>query len=144
MDQMMESKKNASLEVIQKFGPNNLDAINEMLQDVNAGSLNTYRVALVRARSGLNTNLGAQRGVFTCDRNIWEDVALDDLLTREKEYEWDDESPSLRKITLPKSEAGKLLRLLSYYDVTAAELFPGPAGVVRALRQSRWWDQPRS
>jgi hypothetical protein len=46
----------------------------------------------------------------------------------------------LRRLTLSVSEAGKLLRLLSYEGITGASMFPGADGVVRAMRETALWD----
>ena len=43
--------------------------------------------------------------------------------------------PLMRRLRLPQSEAGEVLRLLSFEPVTGATLFPGVGGVVRDVRE---------
>lgn len=50
--------------------------------------------------------------------------------------------PSVIQFTLPASECGELLRLLSRLGVDAAALFPGYGGVVRSLREMGWMGGP--
>ena len=45
----------------------------------------------------------------------------------------------LRKMTLPASEAGRLLRLLDQEGVSGTHLFPGVDGAVRRLRERGLW-----
>ena len=42
-------------------------------------------------------------------------------------------APTLIKFTFPAAEAPRLLYLLSFFEVTAATVFPGLAGVERAM-----------
>jgi hypothetical protein len=50
--------------------------------------------------------------------------------------------PDLRRIMLPVAEAPELLKLLSDEGIDASVLFPGPNGVVRAMREATLWRQP--
>ena len=45
----------------------------------------------------------------------------------------------LIEFSLPVGEAAKLLHLLSIEGVDAAALFPGYSGVVRAMKESKYW-----
>ena len=58
-------------------------------------------------------------------------LAPDDPITR-----------PLRKIIVPCSLAGQLLRALHDDYITAAALFPGYDGVVRSLQVEALWDRP--
>ena len=48
--------------------------------------------------------------------------------------------PVLYRFDLPRTEAPKLLRLLSHEQVDAARLFRGYDGVVEAMRPKSLWD----
>jgi hypothetical protein len=109
----------------------------------------TPRLRVVTAPRASNANLHAQVGLFT----IWWQSAkvspLDEVvsqvvsaITKDPAIDWimNHGSP-LHRLELPRSEAPKLLRLLSYEQVDAARLFPGHYGVVRAMRERSLWDQ---
>jgi hypothetical protein len=49
----------------------------------------------------------------------------------------------LRRLTLPKSEAPRLLQLLAHEGVDGAAMFPGVDGVVRAMRERALWERWR-
>ncbi len=88
-----------------------------------------------------NDNLHAQDGVFSGsmfqNASGWDRVdrrPLDQLITDYKSVD----APGERifcHFTLPVTEARELMRLLAKERVTAAKLFPGYAGVVRALKE---------
>jgi hypothetical protein len=116
------------------------------------GGIAMYRGNLVqlqpveRPRAG-NPNLHAQAGLFTLGR--WslmppkrnERVKLlpvDDLLAHISEDQPFTE-PVLYKFTLPRSEAGALLKWLAHEPVTGAMLFPGLNGVARDVRDRQRW-----
>jgi len=84
------------------------------------------------APAATNPNLRAQDGTFT--------RCLDPELLPFEEHLKLPKPDSLRCLTLPTSEAGRLLRLLSLEGVNGASLFPGVEGVVRLLRERRYWD----
>ncbi len=106
-----------------------------------------------------NPNLHAQQGLFT--RSEGENahrLAVDEIISRMAvaaeswEYKrWHDDQgrnpkligrPVMRRITVPQSEAAKLLRLVAHEGVTGATMFPGYEGVIRALREDGLWDNP--
>ena len=48
----------------------------------------------------------------------------------------------LWRLTLPHVEARELMRLLSLEGVDGASMFPGPDGVVKAMREAAIWGEP--
>lgn len=95
-----------------------------------------------------NPNLRAQLGLFTTVRFAKDDEhapPIDELLATALSP--DDAAPAsfyapfYRKLTLPTSEAPKLLRLLAHHRVHPGSIYPGYAGVVMALKESAFWDQ---
>jgi hypothetical protein len=101
-------------------------------------------VTLVTAPQATNPNLAAQAGLFTLVRHRHEDVSLDDLITERiasgEVVKWL-KPPALWRLTLPHSEAPRLLRLLALDGVSAATVYPGYAGVARSLEEQRRWDK---
>jgi hypothetical protein len=99
-------------------------------------------IHIVTAPAASNPNLRAQRGVFLV--LLQGDAVLDDYFGAEP---YDHLALKRRSIagdkvfrfTLPIKEADELLRLLAKENVTAAALFPGWDGVIRALNESRYW-----
>jgi hypothetical protein len=92
---------------------------------------------IYEAPGGTNPNLFAQDGVFTL--HLGEDApSLEQHLLRLKKA--NRYAPDLRRITLPISEAGRLLQLLSEEGIHGASMFPGPDGVVRAMRENALWE----
>jgi hypothetical protein len=95
-----------------------------------------------------NPNLRAQLGIFTiCTGQIVradQVVSLDEIVIEElaKPSTPCDDLPLLKRLQLPRGAAPRLLRLLSYEEITAATMFPGADGVVRALREQSTWDLP--
>lgn len=83
------------------------------------------------APAATNPNLRTQDGTFT--------RCLDPDSLPFEEHLSVAKPGSLRCLTLPASEAGRLLRLLSLEGVNGASLFPGADGVVRLLRERRYW-----
>jgi FRG domain-containing protein len=96
--------------------------------------------AVVTAPAAGNQNLHAQKGVFTlhlpptmkttspADRRPMEQILVDE-----------DVQVTLTKFVLPIARARGLLRLLAFEGISAAELFPGYGGVVKALAERRLW-----
>lgn len=91
-----------------------------------------------------NERLHAQGGVFTWLRGEdAHDATVDTHTAKLAELH----GPRLgfigavmRCFTLEATEAPKLLRLLSYEGVTAATIYPGYEGVVRAMEERSLWD----
>jgi hypothetical protein len=102
---------------------------------------------MVEAPFDANPNLRAQRGVFTlvsrCTRPSPDEVSLpslDDVIV-DLERSFDRENtPWLRKLTLPIREAPALLRLLDGYDVSASTVEPTYDGVVKAIREKAFYE----
>lgn len=113
--------------------------------------LSMPEVVTFTSPAATNANLAAQKGWFTLHRpslkNLddpfqaipLEDV-LQDLKYRDLSYP---ERPVLYKISLPASEAPRVLRLLAHRFVSGARLYPGFDGVVQGLTERRFWDKPK-
>lgn len=50
--------------------------------------------------------------------------------------------PIICEVTLPEARAPELLQLLAGVGVTAASVFPGYDGALRALIEERYWEHP--
>lgn len=91
------------------------------------------------APGGTNPNLSAQSGLFTMLRvDDGDDLSLEGHFVRLRKITGG--ALPLQRLTLPVSEAGQLLRFLSYEGITGASMFPGADGVVRAMRETALWD----
>jgi hypothetical protein len=88
------------------------------------------------APGGTNPNLHAQAGLFTLHFGE-DDPSLEQHFVRVKRITGS--VPILKRITLPTSEAPRLLRLLSDEGIHGASMFPGPDGVVRSMRENALW-----
>lgn len=99
---------------------------------------NLPRLQVVTAPQASNRNLSAQAGLFTLDREHYA-PPLDEVLVN-LEVEGDSPVCILRKITLPRTERGALLRWLGLHGVTAASIFPSYDGVVRSIEERWSWD----
>jgi hypothetical protein len=100
-----------------------------------------FRVSLVTAPRSTNPNLHAQKGAFTLI--VRRGASADDLVDRTPlDVLADELKPPLVlfQFTLPISEAPSLLRLLALEGISAATIFPGYGGVVKALREEALWD----
>lgn len=100
-------------------------------------------ITFVTAPTATNPNLHAQRGVFTLHRPseivLKAQVLpepLESVATRLQGKNNIDQH--LIEYSLPVNEAPKLLRLLAIEGVDAAALFPGYAGVVRAIEERKY------
>jgi hypothetical protein len=94
-----------------------------------------------------NPNLHAQAGLFTLGLESAGSpkmsdpvslVSVDDLVLKTA-VESGFELPMMYKLTLPRSEAGTLLKWLAHEPITGATLFPGLDGVARDVRDRRRW-----
>jgi hypothetical protein len=75
--------------------------------------------------------------------NLWDELALhkalqEIYLTKKSQGHYND--GYLIKFVLPKNKAIELLRELAKMHVSAASLFPGYDGVVKALEEKEKWD----
>lgn len=104
-------------------------------------------VITVTAPRSENQNLHAQEGLFTLYRP--RPVVLSERIDRRPMDEL--LKAAIRRVTplkravmyrfvLPITQAGTLLYLLAKEGVDSASLFPGYDGVVRALRERRFWN----
>jgi hypothetical protein len=98
------------------------------------------KLELVQAPAFGNPNLHAQKGFFTLERAH--------IPVRGKPVPQSPSVPlnerlrsvaSMKLLTLPHSEAPRLLRFLGHAGVSAASIFPGFDGVVRAVHERRYW-----
>lgn len=98
------------------------------------------KVHIITAPYASNPNLAAQRGAHML---YMRPAVPDDLADRPcfeeelKRIAEEYKSDALFLFTLPTDEAPRALRLLAKAGVTAATLFPGYAGVVKAMREQR-------
>lgn len=97
------------------------------------------RASFLEGPGSTNANLRAQAGVLS-----W--FVTDDDESLENHFRNSSHADSglvaLQQFDLPVSEAPKLLRLLSYEGISGESMFPGPDGVVRAMKERALWDQP--
>lgn len=114
-----------------------------------------YRASASRAG---NPNLHAQAGQFTytpitiaelnapIDRDPFDNVVGNIVRAVPQEklgFVRSDEWPVMRRLSLPITQAPRLLRLLAYEEVSGSKLFPGYGGVALALRERKNWDLPQ-
>jgi len=104
-------------------------------------------LSIVESPRAGNPNLHAQAGLFTFGRKFamtpaYSDkvalVSVDELVAASAE-EHDLKVPLFYKYTLPRSEAGALLKWLAHEPISGASLFPGLDGVARDVRDRRRW-----
>jgi hypothetical protein len=108
------------------------------------------KLVFVNAPRASNPNLHAQEGVFSLlvDERVTNESPVDFpdldslLVQRFTESNKPPDAPLLRKLELPASEAGRLLRLLAREKVSGTFLFPGYHGVVRGITERRHWRIP--
>lgn len=103
-------------------------------------SENDLPIKIVGAPGATNTNLNAQRGLFTCEfiDRIRADspvslVPLEDEIKKKIKKTAIENAPIMFHFTLSKDQAGKLLWLLNKDGIHAARLFPGYAGIAKCL-----------
>lgn len=112
------------------------------------------RIALIHSPAGQNPNLHAQSGAFTTvirrsqrdepsvttpmNRLLTDTVSAQDDRWRAQHSS---AAPVLQKLTLPSSEAPKLLRLLARGRISGTTLFPGYSGVVMGIKEIKLWDR---
>lgn len=101
---------------------------------------------IVAPSTAFNPNLRAQRGCLMLWRkgakaeDFLPGKGLEVILSEEADRAGSAGPPILYKVTLPQSEAGPLLQLLSLHEVDGATLFPGFDGVARVVRERVYWD----
>ena len=110
------------------------------MQDERSGG-GIHEIAIVTAPQATNPNLSAQAGFFTLDR-LNRGVPLEKLLNRLSRKNV--LGTLLYKLTLPKSEAPKLLGILADEGVSAASVFPGYGGVAESIFEHSLWDEKRN
>lgn len=95
---------------------------------------------VVTAPAAGNQNLRAQKGVFTLHLPSTMPVTSPaDRRPMQQILAGENVQVRLTKFVLPIARARELLRLLAFEGVSAAELFPGYGGVVKALGERRLW-----
>lgn len=95
-------------------------------------------IEIVTAPAAENPNLYAQKGLFTLfrsDRLTEIDRRPLDEILLEARFS----GCELVHFALPVTEASALLRLLSHHDITAATVYPGYGGAVRAVFEERFF-----
>jgi len=100
-----------------------------------------HKIAVVTAPQATNPNLSAQAAFFVLDR-LTRGIPLEKLLSKLSKYSA--LGPFFFKLTLPKSEAPKLLRFLADEGVSAASVFPGYGGITEAVFEHSLWDEGRT
>jgi hypothetical protein len=81
--------------------------------------------------------LAAQKGCFTLyEPRVSDGQGPLDIRGLDEVY------AKIAKLTLPHDKAGQLLWLVDRHGVSAASLFPGYAGVVRALQEEEELHEP--
>jgi len=108
----------------------------------------TPPVLVITAPRASNPNLNAQGGIFIAESVDPKDA--DQTLRPEPFNEivaqrWKSigsRDPVMRHLTMPVTEAGKLLRLLYEEDVSAATVYPGFKGVADSMTERQFWDKP--
>jgi hypothetical protein len=112
------------------------------------GNHRTLEVQEVTVPHWSSSSLHAQSGLFTICRG---QVCREDRVASLDEMIQETlvgipapfgDPPLLKRLRLSRGAAPALLRLLSYEGITAASMFPGVAGVVKALREQSRWDVP--
>jgi FRG domain len=108
------------------------------------GTADADLVRIVTAPQATNPYLAAQAGLFTLVRHHHEDVPFDALLEERMakgvpEY-LSGGLPAMWRLSLPRSQAPRLLRLLGLDGISAATVFPGLPGVARSLEEQRRWE----
>lgn len=114
------------------------------------GAILYPQIELVGAPHDANEFLRAQEGVFTVVQSVRPGYTPDVEAIHTEEaisYAWwyapgmgsPQTDPWVKKYTLPVAEARRALRLLDRLNVSAATIFPGPGGAVRALRERQFW-----
>lgn len=104
-------------------------------------------IRIVSPPRAANRNLLAQNGVFTIHthkldpKNPPTVTPFDELVHRlcqsdKAHWRWGEMGP-IQLLTLPWSEARKLMSILAEEDVSAATLFPGYDGIVRSLYEAK-------
>jgi hypothetical protein len=103
------------------------------------------QVKVVRMPGANSARLGAQRGLFTVVRNgdrRGGPVSDGDFVEALVSANEDASKPRpLWKLTLPQSEARRLLYLCHLSGVDAAALFPGPEGAALAVLDRAAWSK---
>lgn len=92
---------------------------------------NCNGIRLYEAPGWTNPNLRAQGGLFTLLTRV-DDMDLERFIAVAG-------GPSLRRLTLPRTQVPALLRLLSEEGIDGSSMFPGADGVVRAMRERVLW-----
>jgi hypothetical protein len=104
------------------------------------------RVSIESASGVGNPNLHAQGGCFTLCRDMdnlrpLDIIVKEELFARQARGHIPVEPPLMRRLTLPRTEAKALLRLLYAEGVSALSVFPDLSGVKRHLRESVWCER---
>jgi len=103
-------------------------------------SLPRIRLSLVTAPAASNPNLRAQRGLFTLvqvtPHEGGDNVSQVGRLSEARRPLDSFEGITLRKVTLPTTQAAPLLKILALEGVTAARVWPNYDGVIKSIRDA--------
>lgn len=105
-------------------------------------------VQIERPSNASNPNLGAQRGCLMVWRkgsakdDPFDAAPLEVSLSQEADRAGLTTESIFYKLTLPQSESGALLAMLSTNRVDGSTLFPGFDGVARVVRERVHWSSP--
>jgi len=105
----------------------------------------------VRAPWATNPNLQVQRGLFTLSKTPIEkdeefkEQALDDLIISMCKTDGVNniEMPIICKLQLPVREASNVLKMLDYEGINHSSIYPGYYGVVKYLKETRYYTLDR-
>jgi hypothetical protein len=103
-------------------------------------------LSLVTVPNSSNSFLHAQQGLFTFYHPLGAqgedlgdeallDKPLDVVLSERRQFS----TEYVLRITLPWTEAGKVLKLLAREGIDAASVFPGYGGAVQSVLEKRYW-----
>jgi hypothetical protein len=98
------------------------------------------QLEFIRVPGANNANVAAQQGLFTLLRQKYSRAAAFEGPESLCDYIDESSSASLAQITLPVTEATKIIDLCERYGITAASLFPDFYGAAKStmIRQACW------
>lgn len=101
-------------------------------------------IGIVSVPAATNPYLHAQSGVLVAFPPVGPHRPFEDIVKQLAQLHKPGRPVWLHKLLLPWAQAPRLLRLLSYEDITAATMFPGPGGIVDSIKEQGHWDECHS